>query len=115
MMLEGLNYRLIVAENGKEAVEKFSEEQPDLILMDIMMPEMDGFEAFSLIKKLDKENHIPIIALTARAMKEEREKIFNFGFDDYISKPINDEELIKKLAIFLKEKTISNKDLSDFS
>lgn len=97
LMLEH-KYNLFFAKNGAEAVEKYFELKPDIVLMDIMMPEMDGFEAFTqIIKKRNAADQTKIIAVTARAMKEEKENIMQFGFDDYVSKPINDEELIEKL------------------
>ena len=103
MMLEE-KYTLIFANNGHEAIEKFKSEKPDIILMDIMMPEMDGFKTFDEIRKTGQGKKIPIIALTARAMKEERENIINYGFDNYISKPIDDELLINTIEKLLKNK-----------
>jgi CheY-like chemotaxis protein/nitrogen-specific signal transduction histidine kinase len=94
MMLEQ-RYELVFAKDGKDAVEKFFATSPDIVLMDIMMPVMDGHEAFREIGKGSPELPIPIIALTAKAMMDEREELLSYGFTDYISKPIDDEILIR--------------------
>ena len=94
-------YDLIFAEDGSEVVEKYFEEGPDLVMMDIMMPGMNGFEALTQIKRMDSSGKIPIIALTARAMIGEQEKIMTHGFDDYISKPIDLKLLLKMLDAYL--------------
>lgn len=89
------NYRLYHANTGIEAIELFKQYQPQLILMDIKMPEMDGYEATTQIRKLSKT--IPIIAITAYAFPEDKERILNGGFNGYLSKPINSRELQKKI------------------
>ena len=94
MMLEH-KYHLIFAEDGKEAAEKYFTVSPDVVLMDIMMPVMDGYQAFDEIIKNRSKQTVPIIALTAKAMIDDREDLLAYGFTDYISKPINDESLIK--------------------
>ena len=95
-MLSREGHRLDVAENGKEAVEKFLVEPGDfdLILMDIQMPEMDGREAARIIRNKGF-THVPIIAMTAESMKGDREKCLAAGMNDYISKPINREEVLE--------------------
>ena len=102
LLLEN-KYDLIFAKNGKEAVEKFFSEKPDLVLMDIMMPELNGFEAFDQIRKRKGSASIKIIAITARAMKDEKETILKHGFDDYISKPVDDDLLFEKIRKYLPE------------
>lgn len=97
LMLES-RYNMVFARNGKEAIELYFAHAPDVVLMDIMMPEVDGFEAFKAItSKRSKTDKTGIIAVTARAMKQERDAILQFGFDEYVSKPIDDEELIQKI------------------
>ncbi len=90
------------AANGKEAIEFLDNNQDiHLIFMDIMMPVMDGFQAISLIKANEKTKNIPIIALTAKAMKTDKEKCINAGANDYLSKPIKTEMLYSMLKIWL--------------
>ena len=97
MILEN-NYDLIFAINGREAIEKYFTEKPDIVLMDIMMPEVNGFDAFTEITKRRADNDkVAIIAVTARAMTNEQKKILSFGFTDYLSKPVDDEKLLKMI------------------
>lgn len=92
--LEDYGAEIIEAENGKEALEKLENEAVDLILMDIMMPEMNGYEAIKKIRSIDKIKHIPIIATTAKSLKDDREKCMEAGANDYLSKPIDYDVLI---------------------
>lgn len=85
------------ASDGKEAIEQFKKENPDVILMDIQMPKKNGYEATAEIRKLKNSGNIPIIALTAGTMSEDKEKCFKSGMNDYISKPINQYDLEKVL------------------
>lgn len=87
-LLEKVHIDVVVASNGKEALEKIGQEKINLILMDMMMPEMDGFDATRSIKKIPNYRDIPIIAVTARAMKSDKEKCFKAGVDGYITKPV---------------------------
>lgn len=90
------------AENGKVALDVLHHlKDVDLILMDIMMPEMDGYEATKAIKNIPKLSKIPIIALTAKAMKGDREKCLNAGMSDYISKPIDIDQLLSLMRVWL--------------
>lgn len=90
-MLEKNGHKVVIAENGLEAVQRMQEDSFDLILMDVQMPEMDGFSATRKIREMEKssDKHIPIIALTAYAMKGDREKCLAAGMDSYLSKPIS--------------------------
>lgn len=87
------NAQIVEAINGQEAVQAYIRQQPDLILMDIQMPVMNGYEATQQIRKLESDRHIPIIALTAGTVKGEREKCLAAGMDDFITKPIIEESI----------------------
>ena len=101
-LIEDYNAVTLTAKNGKEAIEKLhANKQVDLILMDIMMPEMDGYEAMRLIRKEKKYQKLPIIALTAKAMKEDREKCIAAGANEYLSKPVEKDKLISLLRVWL--------------
>jgi signal transduction histidine kinase len=93
MMLER-RYRLVFAKDGREAVEKYASAAPDIVLMDIMMPGMDGYQALTQITTGAAQPQVPIIALTAKAMVNEREELFTCGFTDYLAKPIDQNSLI---------------------
>ncbi|MFA4917852.1 MAG: response regulator [Thermodesulfovibrionales bacterium] len=88
-------YGVIEAENGEEAVRIAREQKPDLIIMDLQMPVMNGFEAIRILKNDPETNHIKILAVTSFAMAGDREKALGTGADEYISKPINTRELPK--------------------
>jgi len=96
-------YNVIFAKNGREAIEKYFKENPDIVLMDIVMPEVDGFEAFDEICRRRKSNDVKIIAVTAHAMTTEKKRILAYGFDDYISKPIDDDELNEKIKKHIRK------------
>ncbi|MDC7224381.1 MAG: ATP-binding protein [Spirochaetales bacterium] len=100
-LLDTKSCRIIEAENGQEAYDAFVTERPDLILMDIHMPQMDGFEAFRKIRDHEGASNrtpVPIIALTAMASGEDQETIENTGFNAYISKPFAPEEFFHKIS-----------------
>lgn len=98
-ILQRAGFRCEVASNGLEAVEALRNLPYDAVLMDCQMPEMDGFEATRAIRSGDREDnrHVPIIAMTANAMQGDRDRCIEAGMDDYISKPVNAEELIALL------------------
>ena len=105
VVLEKIGLRYDIANDGLEAVEKFGLNKYDIILMDENMPNMGGIEATKNILKLEKEKnlkHTPIIALTANALKGDRERFLNSGMDEYITKPLNREKLIDILRGFLE-------------
>lgn len=97
-------YHLIHAVNGREAVDLFAKLRPDIVLMDLNMPVMDGYEATSEIRKIDIT--IPIIAITAFAYASDREKVMASGFDDYMAKPIQAEKLKMKLTEIIKTRMV---------
>ncbi len=107
LMLTKAGYQVEIANNGQEAVEKFtsSPEDFDLIFMDIQMPEIDGMEATEIMRKKGFDT-IPIIAMTAHAMKGDREKCLEAGMDDYVTKPIKRETVFKMIEkwVFEREK-----------
>jgi CheY-like chemotaxis protein len=96
-ILAKFGYRADTASDGAEAVEAHEMKQYDIILMDVQMPNLSGFDATKLIREAEKSvsRHVPIIAMTAHAMKGDRERCLRAGMDDYISKPVDPEELRK--------------------
>jgi two-component system cell cycle response regulator DivK len=101
-VLKHNGYRAIEAVDGEEAVERTKAENPDLILLDLHIPKMNGYEVTRRLKGDQGLQHIPIIALTAHAMKGDREEALAIGFDGYITKPINVRELPGQIEHFLK-------------
>jgi CheY-like chemotaxis protein len=96
---------IIKAENGLKALEKLeTHEGIELVLMDIMMPEMDGYEAMRRIRLQEKFKSLPIIAVTAKAMNYDLQKCIEAGANDYITKPVEIEELLKKMNVLLPDK-----------
>lgn len=95
-------YDTIEAKNGLEAVKIAAVEKPDIVLMDIQLPEMDGFTATRILKADARTKNIPVIALTASAMKGDEEKILSQGFDGYVAKPIDVKKLVEMIADTLK-------------
>ena len=95
--LEHAGYQVLVAMDGLSAISMAQSEQPDLILMDINLPDIDGLEATSRLKSDASLMHIPIIALTANAMHGDRERCLAAGCDGYISKPVERQDLISNV------------------
>ncbi|WP_159467526.1 response regulator [Dyadobacter sp. 3J3] len=101
-VLEEAGFAIVIATNGREAIGKLGETNDiDLILMDVMMPEMDGIEATKLIRKEQKWNNLPIIAVTAKAMQGDRELCLSAGANDYISKPVDVDKLLSLIKVWL--------------
>ncbi|MEJ5993016.1 response regulator [Pedobacter sp. Du54] len=102
--LQSYEMQIVIANNGREAIEKLDKiHDIDLVLMDIMMPEMDGYEAMTLIRQKKSFANLPIIALTAKAMKNDREKCIEAGASDYISKPVDVDELLSMMRVWLSK------------
>ncbi len=101
-VLQKYNIKIITAENGREAIEKVeSTPKIDLVLMDIMMPEMDGYEATRQLRSMEQYKKLPIIAVTAKAMKGDRQKCLEAGASDYITKPVDRGQLLSLLRVWL--------------
>jgi CheY-like chemotaxis protein len=101
-LLEDKGVKVIVARDGFESLDKLAvHKEIDLVLMDIMMPKMDGLEAMSRIRKQPEHKELPIIALTAKAMKGDRSKCIEAGANDYLAKPVNTDKLISILKVWL--------------
>ena len=104
-VIEPLGAKLQIARNGREALELLeSEPEVDLVLMDIMMPEMDGLTAMAEIRRNPRFAHLPIIALTAKAMANDRVRCLEAGADDYISKPIDVDKLVSLCRVWLRQR-----------
>jgi CheY-like chemotaxis protein len=101
-VLEGHGMVVSFAENGKDALQLLSNGQDvDLVLMDVMMPELDGYETTKAIRQMPQFRNLPIIALTAKAMKGDREKCIAAGASDYITKPVDTEQLLSLMRVWL--------------
>jgi CheY-like chemotaxis protein len=96
------DFDLVVARDGQQGVDLAAVELPDLILMDMSLPVIDGWEATRQIKADDGLRHIPVIGLSAHAMSGDAEKALEAGCDDYLTKPLNDALLFEKLDYFLR-------------
>jgi two-component system cell cycle response regulator DivK len=88
-VLENSDLTVVEAENGEEALNMIVLERPDIVLLDIQLPVFDGYEVLRRVRSDPRLNKLPVIALTAYAMQQDREKAFAAGFDDYITKPID--------------------------
>lgn len=99
--LERKGFDVVMAEDGKKGVDMSRSENPDLILMDLSLPIMDGWEATSTIKSEENTRDIPIIVLTAHAMSGDREKALEAGADEYDTKPIDFKRLLGKIKDFI--------------
>ena len=101
-ILEQHEMKVVYAENGRQALDKLAADGDiQIVLMDIMMPEMDGYEATRRIRAQAQYAKLPIIALTAKAMKGDREKCIEAGASDYITKPIDADQLVSLLRVWL--------------
>lgn len=99
------DYRLLIATDGEEAVALAREQEPDLILMDLSLPRMDGWEATRRIKADDALRRTPVIALTAHAMQGDEAQARASGCDDYLTKPIDEDRLFDRIAAYLGTET----------
>ena len=110
--LEFRGYEVITAENGREALEVLEQETPDMIICDVMMPEMDGYSLVSAIRQDPKTSWIPVLFLSAKGQSQDRVKGLNIGADVYMVKPFEPEELVAQVESSLKQasRLIQHKD-----
>jgi len=110
-VLEAENYTVTCAENGVEALEKMDREHVDLIVLDIMMPKMDGYELTRVLR--EQENYLPILMISAKHLPEDKHKGFIVGTDDYITKPIDTEEMLLRIrALSRRVKSASERKMT---
>ncbi len=117
-ILEDMGADYLIVSNGKEAVKAVENGAFDLIIMDCLMPELDGFGATQKIRKMEASGvseHIPICALTANAMKGDREKCLDAGMDDYMSKPVRKKELMNKIVSLLPHVNLERSDINNLA
>jgi two-component system chemotaxis sensor kinase CheA len=105
--LETRNLKVLFAENGREAINLLrSNSEIDLVVMDIMMPELDGYETIRMIRQMPEFQGLPIIALTAKAMKHDRKKCIEAGASDYLRKPVEIKQLMSLIKVWLYRRVI---------
>ena len=110
LVLKDKGYTLLKATSGEEALDVALRGQPDLTIMDIQLPKLNGLEAIRRLRQAPVFSHIPIIAVTAYAMKGDKEKVINAGCDAYLSKPINTRELSVVIAEVLRQRQKDNSE-----
>ena len=103
MILSQSRYELLTARNGLEGVERARAERPDLILLDVIMPHMNGLDALAAIRADESTRHIPVIMVTTRSEADSMETGFARGCNDYVTKPVNSSELLAKVRGLLGE------------
>lgn len=111
-LLEAENYTVTTAENGIEALNVFEKEHIDLAVVDIMMPKMDGYEFTKLLR--DQNNNLPILMVSAKQEADDRHKGFKMGTDDYITKPIDEEEMLLRIKALLRRAKIASENQITF-
>ncbi len=102
--LKRKGYEILFAADGEEAIKMVRDNQPSVVLMDMSLPILDGWEATRRLKADSKTKHIPIIALTAHSMTDDRQQALDAGCDEYETKPVNFQSLIAKIESFLEKK-----------
>lgn len=104
LVIDSIGHKIVTAENGEDGIKIAKRERPDLILIDIHLPMMDGLTAFSILRSNEDTKDIPVIAVTSHAMKGDREHFLQQGFADYIAKPIDVDDFIKTLDAVSKRR-----------
>lgn len=102
-MLEKHGYETFLAMNGRDGVNAANKQKPDLIIMDLAMPEMDGWTATQIIKSNEKTSSIPLVALTAHALPGDRQRAMDAGCDEYITKPMDLDDLVEAVQYWIKK------------
>jgi len=102
-VLEATGYRLLEATTGEQAVDLAATHSPNLVLMDIQLPDIDGVEALGRLRGNERTASIPVVALTAQAMQDDRKRFLDAGFDGYISKPVDVVEFVKTVKEYLRK------------
>lgn len=97
LLLTGEGFKVSQAQDGQEALDKARQEKPDLLILDVMLPKLDGYKVARMLKFDEKFSHIPIIMLTAKIQEHDRELGLEMGADEYINKPFDNQELILKV------------------
>ena len=105
-VLEGANYSVSLATNGLEALEVMDKEHIDLVVLDVMMPKMDGYELTKTLR--ESQNNLPILMISAKQLPQDKHKGFIVGTDDYITKPIDDEEMLYRIKALLRRAKIAS-------
>ncbi|MBO5339322.1 MAG: response regulator transcription factor [Clostridia bacterium] len=105
-VLENAGYGVLTATNGKHALDVMDREHIDLVVLDVMMPEMDGYEFTKTLREAD--NNLPILMVSAKQLPQDKHKGFIVGTDDYITKPIDDEEMLYRIKALLRRAKIAN-------
>jgi len=108
-LLENRGYVVIEACNGQEALDLVEQSQPDLLLLDIGMPVLDGFAVMRRLRENPSLATLPVLAVTAYAMRDDRDNVLNAGFDGYLSKPINARDLANELERLLRKREVKNR------
>jgi two-component system cell cycle response regulator len=108
-LLEAFGYRVQTGHSGAEGLEMARQQVPDLIICDVLMPGMDGYEVARRLGADPQLAAVPLVAVTALAMVDDREKILGCGFDDYIAKPIDSETFVDEIAALLKRLRVGSK------
>ena len=104
LMLKSQGYNVLTAGDGQEALEKARAEKPDLIVLDVMLPKLDGYKVARMLKFDEKFSHIPIIMLTAKIQEKDRKTGLETGADAYVTKPFDTAQLLEKVKEILSEK-----------
>ena len=112
-ILEQAGYKVCLAGNGREALEKMDQEYVDLVILDIMMPQMDGYELSKTLR--ENNNNLPLLMISAKQLPEDKIQGFRAGADDYMTKPIDEEEMLLRIKALLRRARIINEKKIVFS